>query len=288
MKAAGRRGLAERLGREWAARDGVRAPEEVAADGPVDLDEAVLAYGLLRLAAADAPGRRGAALDALADRILTSSYGTTAPGAGPYRGGAIAAPTAAEMAAQMAAALPPAETPARYRGRQVRQLRLAMLGTLAASTIAVIGLGGLARGCLYLDEPPLLDGTTMDRGNILYARVRCDRLEGPLFQVGGSFDVVSVCWADGRAVALRHRDSTRVGMPIVTGALEPMPAPDDAVWRQQWDVFDDLRGASASFYLEPSNAWRWARAGSRLAVLAIPLALLGLGFCVRRRRDLHL
>lgn len=291
MHARARRGLAERLGREWAARDGVRAPEEVAADGPVDVDEAVLAYGMLRLAAADAPSSRRASLDALAERILMTDHAAPAPAAGPYRGGARVAPAAAEMAQLLAAALPVAETPAQRLARRRHTLALTAVASSAASLIAVIGVAGLARGCLYLDEPPLLDGTTMDRGNILFARVRCDRVEGPLFMEQNDharvLDVFSVCWADGRAVALKHSPNVMPALPIVTGRLEPMPARFATVWRDQWDQFDDLRAASAAFYLEPSSAWRWARAGSRLAVLAIPLALLGWATFARRRRDLH-
>ena len=71
----------------WEDRGGGRSPEDVATHGARNADEAVLAYGLLRLAAIDRSIERGGAGEgerAAAARILAGTFDPK-HGAGPYR-----------------------------------------------------------------------------------------------------------------------------------------------------------------------------------------------------------
>lgn len=89
-----RRELEAQLQAAWERRDDPRPPDDVARFGAKDANEAVLAYGLLRLAAVR---HRSADGHAAAERILASAYEVMPSDGGPYRGseelgGAPAAP----------------------------------------------------------------------------------------------------------------------------------------------------------------------------------------------------
>jgi hypothetical protein len=71
------------LDRRWTALATARPPEDVARFGAKTLDEAVTAYGLLRLTALDGH----AEADAAADKILHDTRDMPADTAGPYRSG---------------------------------------------------------------------------------------------------------------------------------------------------------------------------------------------------------
>ncbi|HEY1552584.1 MAG TPA: hypothetical protein VGG28_32370 [Kofleriaceae bacterium] len=76
------------LDERWAKLDAQRAPDEVAERGATSSREAVVAYGLLAIAALDAPdaGARATAASN-ARRILDGSHDLAGDAAGPYRGG---------------------------------------------------------------------------------------------------------------------------------------------------------------------------------------------------------
>ena len=70
------------LDKRLAALGTQRPPDDVARFGAVNLDEAVIAYGLLRIAALD---RRGGPEAAAAERLLDGNHEVTPEGEGPYR-----------------------------------------------------------------------------------------------------------------------------------------------------------------------------------------------------------
>jgi hypothetical protein len=85
MPAEMREKLKHALDERWAALDVKRSPDEVAEHGAASTREAVIAYGLLRLASIDAPrDARAKAADA-ARRIVEGTHETLPAGDGPYR-----------------------------------------------------------------------------------------------------------------------------------------------------------------------------------------------------------
>ncbi|HEY1812584.1 MAG TPA: hypothetical protein VGG74_09585 [Kofleriaceae bacterium] len=85
MPAEMREKLKHGLDERWAALDAKRSPDEVAEHGAASTREAVIAYGLLRLASIDAPrGARAKAAQA-AQRIVEGAHEAMPAGDGPYR-----------------------------------------------------------------------------------------------------------------------------------------------------------------------------------------------------------
>src|SRR5439155_14303832 len=89
----------------WAKIDAGRSPDDVARFGAKSSGEAVVAYGMLRLAALE---RNSKAEEAAADRILAGTHDTLPSDQGPYRDAAVEpaaeAPSTGQIHAQVAAA----------------------------------------------------------------------------------------------------------------------------------------------------------------------------------------
>ncbi|MBA3458075.1 MAG: hypothetical protein H0T42_33640 [Deltaproteobacteria bacterium] len=138
------------LDRRWNARKPDLTPNDVARHGAHDPGEAVIAYGLLRIAAIER-GSAGKGEDADAERILEGAHVAAEVGEGPYRASAVApgAPTAATLgdlvaartAEQLAANPSLIVTPADVARAAKKRVRKQRLG-LAALTL--VGVGGLA------------------------------------------------------------------------------------------------------------------------------------------------
>ncbi len=79
--------LKQALDARWAALDVARSPDDVADHGASSTREAVIAYGLLRLASIDAPREARIRAGAAAKRILDGTREALSVGDGPYRGG---------------------------------------------------------------------------------------------------------------------------------------------------------------------------------------------------------
>jgi hypothetical protein len=141
--------LAASLETSHAKRDGARPPDDVARFGAKDTQEAVLAYGLLRIAAVE---HKAAA--ASADRLLASAFDQLPSEGGPYRevtgsavpelGAAItaAARDAAEASRAHGAAITAAARSAAQAARRRSWLRKPWFQAFALALFTLVAIGG--------------------------------------------------------------------------------------------------------------------------------------------------
>jgi hypothetical protein len=85
MSSTMRAALRHELEQRHASLDEVRPPEDVARYGARSREEAVVAYGLLRLASLEHHDRGAAGAASACDRLIQGDYEKTAAGEGPYR-----------------------------------------------------------------------------------------------------------------------------------------------------------------------------------------------------------
>ncbi len=195
------------LDERWGRRDAARPPDDVARFGPNDVNEAVLAYGLLRLAAID---HREAA--ASADRILDSAFEPRAAEDGPYRDAQAALPAAGIGAAvsvsARAARRPASNRPKRWFRRpwvQLVGLLLATPSALGALAIAMTHVGTRDVTAKQLDSIYAPVGA--------HVQVHCDRIDaaGPAYLHGGSVAQLAFCELGKRI------------LPVISVEGDPLP-----------------------------------------------------------------
>ncbi len=254
------------LDQQWNARAPKGSPNDVARHGTTDPAEAVLAYGLLRLAAIERRGKGEEAADA--DRILDGDHVPTAAGEGPYRGGAVpvAASTAAsatlgDLVAARAAAF--AEEHARIAPNKAdvrdalrRRRRRYRLGLAAA---VVCGIGGATMVTKAIK--PTLDVTLAQLRSVhppthRYVNVTCDSVLGPLWEETSSRGDVEkrivMCELGNYHLAVKYDDDDTIPTRVVSGELRDIP--DSAVWvkdglRQE----PDIEAATLDVYVDADH-----------------------------------
>jgi hypothetical protein len=227
MTAALRDKLARGLTAQLSKRDDARPPDDVARFGARDLDEAVLAYGLLRVA-----GARSGAARAAADRLLSSSFETLPSEGGPYReqvassvpelGAAIsaAARAHAEAARLRARAARIELAPSWYERPWVQLIGLATL-TVIASAMVVIRVVGLVLPRV-VDDQALLRDPSVDR----FVTVRCDRVPDEGWDVLNGSKLVkrlTLCECGGHTLPVLSVADEPIDGATLLGELRELP-----------------------------------------------------------------
>ncbi|MCE9579173.1 MAG: hypothetical protein K8W52_38980 [Deltaproteobacteria bacterium] len=296
MLPAQREVVEARLAARWTARDTGRSPNEVARYGTASVDEAVLAYGLLRLAAAKR-GRAGADDRAAAERLLDGNHEAPPADDGPYRATATEAlpDHAAAIAAQARAlSTPPAQTTGRApaRRRWIHRPRVQLVGLAFVTLLAATSLGWLRQGVLgfptvtagdlttALDTPRLvsidLDSVT-DAGWLRLTPLRDgDFVRGRIVfgRVGGRV----------LPIAIGEDDDLPEGR--VAGELRRIDGVRDEAWTDRIYQDPSLASASVDYYLDTDRSFGTRRLRLVVAASFLGFAVVGWIFWLRawRRR----
>ena len=209
------------LDTRWNQLEPDRSPNDIARHGTKDANEAIVAYGLLRLAGA-MRGRAGREEDVDANRILDGAHSTLAVGEGPYREGVQEAPTgslatvvkAMASAQQMLADSSP-QARAERLVQQKRRSRRQLLGLVLATPFA---LGGVM---LFVDAVRPAKDVTLAELRSMHAptgrtvRVTCDAVDEPIWEEldshGRATERIAMC------------ELGRYLLPVRLDADEPMP-----------------------------------------------------------------
>jgi hypothetical protein len=233
------------LDARWNERKPDRTPNDIARHGTKDANEAVIAYGLLRLAGA-MRGRAGREEDSDADRILEGAHSTLAVGEGPYREGVQAAPMTGSLATLVQSmavehALMNDSSPEARAERLVRQKRRSrkqLVGLVLATPFA------LGAGALFVEAlMPTRTATLAELRGIhpptaRTVRVTCDSVEGPLWEETdrrGNVDArIVICVLGQYALPVRLDDDGAIPTKVVEGKLRDVD--DKLLW-----VRDGLR-----------------------------------------------
>jgi len=277
--------LTRRLGREHAARQDARPPDDVARFGARDLDEAVLAYGLLRLGSAD-----HAEAGAAAERLLTTTFDELPSDGGPYRdsragtaagiGAAIAA-TAKRHAAVVEGRLR-ATGPRWFHNRYLQLLGVVLLTGVAAASIK----GQTSRGTV---DARALSATQLPRQN--WSTVRCDRVQDDGWEMLKGDTVtqrITFCWLGTHLLPVVSEADDPIDSLTIEGELRDLPIPSSstAPWIAELHRDPALDAASYDYYLRRVGAFdrRW-----RLVLMAAACLGSVLGWALwirgfRRRR----
>jgi len=216
--------LSRTLGARLAERDDARPPDDVARFGARDRDEAIVAYGILRVSGVDHADARAAA-----DRLLANTFDAAGAPGGPYReGGAGTSGFGAEIAA--AAQAHAAATLARRRQRPSPWFQDPWL-----HLVALVGVTGLACFQIYTRvSQRLVDARALGSLHPPVGErviVRCDRVEDRGWEVLQGRKVkqrVTFCWLGDHLlpVVSDAHDSPDKGDDDLTleGKLHDLPA----------------------------------------------------------------
>lgn len=293
--------LKSALDQQWNARAPKGSPNDVARHGSADPAEAVLAYGLLRLAGIERKGKGEE--DADADRILAGDHVPTVATDGPYRG-AMEAPakavassaTLADLVAARAtvdaqtyARTAPSKDDRRHAMRKRR--RRYRLGLGAA---VLFGIGGVAMFGKAIR--PQLDVTLAQLRSVhpptsRYVKVVCESVIGPVWQEtsnrGDVENQIVLCELGQYHLPVKIDDDDPVPTTVVKGELRSIP--ETALWvkdglRQE----PDIDNATLDVYIDAKHG------DDRALSIALGLTfILGVPFLfwlyirwVRRNREL--
>ena len=273
--------LKHSLDERWAALDTKRSPDEVAELGAASSREAVVAYGLLRLASIDAPKPARDQAAAAARRILTGTHDAPAVVDGPYRApdqdvasppifdDVASAATHASAASHAAAAQMP-------RTKRASRISLKRMGVLV---VAMLGLGSLYGFAVNVSA--FAGATQLSAGELRTARsgfvsVHCDSIEN----VGmiGQRKNIDACTIGDMVLPVVSSAAFDEPGTVVEGKLHSM-RDGEYIWPSE---IHQLTGT----YLEFSPV----RQARNLAIEMLVIALLVLGgfgvwFVKKRRRS---
>ncbi len=258
------------LDRRWDARKPDLTPNDVARHGARDPGEAVIAYGLLRLAAVER-GKVGASEDTDADRILDGAHVPTDLGDGPYRAtpaGTADVPTAATLgdlvaarAAEQVAANPAiVPTPVDIARATKKRVRNQRLGLVCLTLVGTAGLAMFKNAMRPTLSPTLaqLRSSNPPLGRIV--KITCDAVHGPLWEEtekkkGGSERVtsrVSMCALGSYFVPVRVDDDDPDPTTEIEGKLYWIV--DREIWvRDGLRKEPDLDARSLDVYVDSKN-----------------------------------
>jgi len=284
MPAEMREQIKHSLDERWAALDGKRSPDEVAELGAASPREAVLAYGLLRLASIDAPAPARGQAAAAAHRILTGAHDVAQVMDGPYRAAdqdVAAAPifsdvahaaTHASAASQAAAAQLPRTDgrKSRVSGKRIAALLVAMF--------ALGGLYGFAVNASAFAGAQQLSPGELRTSRSGFVAVRCDAMES-VGVVGASTSLYACATGTTVLPVVGFKGFATPGT-VVEGKLHSM-RDGEYIWP------DDVRDAPelTGTYLEFSPVRSARHLAIEMLVMAVLLIGGGAWFVVRRRRS---
>jgi len=194
--------LAADLRDQLAKRPNARPPEDVALHGPLDVEEAVLAYGMLRIAGVSDP-----ASDAAADRLLASAFELPTSDGGPYRA-ANAEPTTAfgDAVAKLATAhsAQASAQNAAYREQRIaaerrRWFRRPWVQAVGLALLTPMAFGAIPIAAMAFGDPVPMTERQLGSGTIPHGRVvvTCDSFEDghDTLVRGGEFEAyIYYCW----------------------------------------------------------------------------------------------
>lgn len=294
---ADRSELKRALDRRWHERAPLRNPNEVAAHGATDASEAVLAYGLLRLASIDR-GRAGASDGADADRILAGQHTASTPEAGPYRAGA-AAPAdgkatgdLAALVQQRAAAAPVARVPAAATAadlsRAKRRSRLQLVGLVFLSLASIGGVSVLTMSLRPTLDITLKELRSADPPKTRIVRLACDSVDEAFWEEYRAKDhemvaEIAMCQVGRYLVPVKFPAGAAHG-PIVTGKLYDIGPRQD--WhRELMRSAPELEARTIDLYIDATHDGPdWVAGAIGIAMLLGTPVLWVLWFRARRRR----
>jgi hypothetical protein len=227
------------LDERWNERKPDRTPNDIARHGTKDAHQAVIAYGLLRLAGA-MRGRAGREEDADADRILEGAHSTLAVGEGPYREGVQDAPMTGSLATvvqsmAMAQEVMRDSSPQARAERQVqarRRSRKQLVGLILATPFA-LGAGALfVQAVLPTQDVTLRELRGLHPPTSRTVRVTCDSVHGPLWEEvdshGKGGDRVAICVLDQYALPVLLDSDMDVPTKVVEGKLREIN--ENMIW----------------------------------------------------------
>ncbi len=288
--------LKQRLDAEWIARKPNKSPNDVGVHGAADAAEAVIAYGLLRLAAVQR-GKAGAEEDAGADQILAGRLEPTPFGDSPYRVAAPVAPDAPPHETLGASPAPVgafvavrgADAPARGVARSRTDRNRAYNQRLGLILLTLCGLGGLALFIASFAPPVELSrADLMARASIGHddVRITCDAL-AQVWEIGDERGEVvhriSLCVLGAQALPVKvgpHMPDIEVPI-VVHGVLQPLPTEERWV-TEGLRVAPKLEGRLVAGYVDATGA---SDPPSRVIGFAVALAMpLGWLLYLRSRR----
>jgi hypothetical protein len=243
MRAHAARTLTARL----AERDGARPPDDVARFGARDLDEAILAYGVLRVTSVEHP-----AAGAAAERLRVSAFDRAAPSDGPYRDAGSA--TVAGLGASISAAARAyaAATEARLRPTGPRWLRNRWLQLIAiAGLLAITALQIAEHASLQVVDHKALDSARAPIGKRVSAT--CDRIEDRGWEVlkgGEVVERIAFCAIGTRVLPVVSDDDDPIHGATLEGELRDLPAAaTHSPWVQELRSDHELDARSYDVFL---------------------------------------
>lgn len=261
-----------------AKRDDARPPDDVARFGAKDVQEAVLAYGVLRISAV-----KHRAASASADRLLASAFEQLPADGGPYResiGSAVPELGAAISAAARAHA--EAARAHRIQGRRWFQNRWLQLAGLVMVSMGAVGMAGE-------NLRPTLDVTGKQLGGVnppisRAVRVHCDRVQNDDWQILEGDDIkerITFCWLGEHMLPVVHKSEDGLADSTLEGKLHYISTATsrESPWIDALHQDSDLDARSFEVYMTRDDGDR--RSDIVLGIVFLGAVLAGWFFWVR-------
>jgi hypothetical protein len=255
--------LSHTLASQLAGLPDARPPDDIARFGARNIDEAILAYGLLRLNSV----KHRAAAEA-ADRLLASTFDELPSEGGPYR--ERLAGSVPELGAAISAAARAHAEAARSRSAARRRWGWLQLAGLLCLTPMLVG-GGIMLVSLAVPHtigPRELAGRHSPTGRIA---VHCDRVPDGNWQVR-AYDApvqrVDFCWLGDRVLPVVSRAHEPADSSTLEGKLRWIPFyGGQGTWFAKLHQHAELNARAYSVYLDRDE-------DSRVEIV------LGVGICL--------
>jgi hypothetical protein len=289
-----RAGFKRALDSRWNAKKPDRTPDDIAQHGTKDANEAILAYGLLRLGAI-ARGRDGRTEDAAADRILAGSHSTLAVGDGPYREGFQEAPVGslAGVVQELAAAHDKVErTTPEVRARDLndrkRRSRKHLAGLVVLSMASVGGIAMFVQAVLPTRVVTIKELSSYKPPTGRTVRVTCESVEGPVWEEtdshGHATNRIAMCLLGRHLLPVRFDDDSAIPKTVVEGELKEVR--ETLIWvREGLRQDPQLEAATLDVYIDASHPHEKLVIGVFALAIALGTPVLWvLWFRARRRR----
>lgn len=261
-----------------AKREDARPPDDVARFGAKDVQEAVLAYGVLRVSAV-----KHRAAGTSADRLLASAFEQLPTEGGPYResiGSAVPELGAAISAAARAQA--EAARAHRIASRRWFQNRWLQLAGLVMVSMGAFGMAGE-------NLRPTLDVTAKQLGGVnppisRAVRVHCDRVQDDDWQILEGDDIkerITFCWLGDHMLPVVHKSADGLTDATLEGKLHYLSSATsrESPWIDALNKDSDLEARSFEVYLTRDDGDR--RSDLVLGIVFLGAVLAGWFFWVR-------
>ncbi len=301
LLAATRTELRVSLDRSWNARAPKGSPNDVAQHGTSDPAEAVLAYGLLRLAALERRAKGDE--DADADRILDGDHVPVAIADGPYRAATLGAPSSATALGDLVAARAAADARDKAAPANVEAMDVAKAERVAATRkkrrnyqigLAVATFLTVSTTIAFVDAmKPELDVTVTQMRSMLpptsrFVRVECDHIVGPLWEEtdnkGRVESRIAMCELGPYHLAVKFDDDDTIPTKVVRGELKNIY--ESAIWvKEGLRMEPEIDAATLEVFVDADSSRGAMIAIGLLFLLGTPLAYLFYFRWARKNRE---